>query len=160
VAKITSNAAVPPVELLPLHGHIFRYYSEFLILNITRLWRHKACAPLNVVLLVEMSEPGSFLLFRRWMNHWKSAQLGGSMVCSVEVYNQKDCCLFQPTSIKMFLDTRRFFVLYKSNPCEITDKAGWNPIYWNWRQFEGSTEGYEANGPIWYFAILTERMTN
>jgi hypothetical protein len=29
----------------------------------------------------------------------------------------------------MFLDTRRFFVLYKSNPCEITDKAGWNPIY-------------------------------
>jgi hypothetical protein len=102
---------------------------------------------------------GAFLLFRRWMNPWKSAQLGGSMVCSVEVYNQKDCCLFRPTSIKMFLDTRRFFVLYKSNPCEITDKAGWNPIYWNWR-FEGSTEGYEANSPIWHFAILTERMTN
>jgi len=36
-------------------SHFFRYYSEFLILNITRLRQYKACAPLKVALLVEQA---------------------------------------------------------------------------------------------------------
>ena len=53
--RSNQNAAVPPAELLPLHGHVFRFSSEFLILNISRSRQYKACAPLKVALLVEQA---------------------------------------------------------------------------------------------------------